>query len=254
MEIIDLQKFCLDRIKPNRLILLIGRRGSGKSTLQTNLLYSLRDKVEYFIAVTPTRDTETEWLKFLPRTMVHRTLDKDLLARLLDHQDRISRQDGMRRRSVCILWDDVMFLKNALKGESVRELFYNGRHLDIYFINTCQYMMDVSPDLRLQVDYLFAFWDQIPENRQKIRRYYCGQFRPDAFEATFRAATTDYKCLVVDNTENEVRWFKADIDLPDFKLGSDVFWKIDQLLGRDEDTIAREKQQQNDKNVSVSLY
>ena len=143
MEIIDLQKFCLDRIKPNRLILLIGRRGSGKSTLQTNLLYSLRDKVEYFIAVTPTRDTETEWLKFLPRSMIHRALDKDLLARLLDHQDRISRQDGMRRRSVCILWDDVMFLKNALKGESVRELFYNGRHLDIYFINTCQYMLSL---------------------------------------------------------------------------------------------------------------
>jgi hypothetical protein len=254
MEIIDLQKFELPLIKPNRLVMLIGRRGSGKSTLQREILYSLRDRVDYFIAVTPTRDTESEWLSFLPRSMIHRSLDKDLLARLLDHQDSISRQKGKRRRSICVLWDDVMFIKSALKGESVRELFYNGRHLDIFFVNACQYMMDVSPDLRLQVDYLFAFYDQIPENRNKIRRYYCGQFRAEAFDATFRACTTDFKCFVVDNTEHEVRWFKADINLPPFKLGSPVFWLLDEEFGRDEDTIAREKQQQNDKSVSVSLY
>ena len=50
----------------------------------------------------------------------------------------------------------TMYIKNALKGDVIRNLFFNGRHLDCWFVNSCQYLMDLEPALRLQVDYIFV--------------------------------------------------------------------------------------------------
>lgn len=250
-NVIDLEKFNLDCIKPNRLMLLIGRRGSGKSTLIRELLYSLRDKVDFWIAITPTKDTEREWLEFMPRSMIHRSLDKQMLGELLDWQDSISRST-QRRRTVGLLWDDLMFVKNILKGDSIRELFFNGRHLSTYFLNAAQYVMDVPADLRLQIDYVFTFWDGIPDNRDKIRKYFCGTFSRPEFEATFKAATQDYRCMVIDNVQGTVGWFKARLDLPDFRLGSEVYWRIQNSFGRSEEEIFKAKQDKGS-SVTVSL-
>lgn len=248
---IDLEKFDLSCVKPNRLMLLIGRRGSGKSTLIRELLFSLKDKVDFWIGITPTRSTEEEWLEFLPKCMIHRSLDKQMLGELLSHQDAISRSQK-RRRTIGIIWDDLMFLKGVLKGESIRELFFNGRHLQTYFINSAQYCMDVPADLRLQIDYVYTFWDGIPDNREKLRKYFCGTFNRAEFESTFRAATQDYRCMVVDNVAGEVRWFKARLDLPPFRLGNPVFWRIQDMFGKTDEEIHRSKQEGGG-TVSVSL-
>ena len=253
-SVIDLQRFELGAIKSNRLILCIGRRGSGKSTLLRNLLYSLKDRVNYWIAITPTLDTEREWLDFLPRSMIHRSLDKAMLAELLDWQDAISRRAGGERRTVGLVWDDLMFQRNVLKGEAIRELFFNGRHLNIFWINTAQYCMDTPADLRLNIDYCMTFYDRIPDNREKIRKYFCGTYTRGEFDATFKAATSNYRCMVIDNVQSEVRWFKAEQDLPDFRLGDDVYWRIQNALGRNEEQIMKAKQSRGaGETVTVSL-
>ena len=50
------RKFSMTQIKPHRISLLIGRRGSGKSVLLRDLLYNLRDRFDYAMAMCPTME------------------------------------------------------------------------------------------------------------------------------------------------------------------------------------------------------
>jgi len=224
----DLKKFDLSQLRPNRLLLLIGRRGTGKTTLQEHILDYMKDKVDYVLMITPTMDTRKVWKTFVPSFMIHDSLDKDKIAELLDHQEALGEQEG-RRRSVAIIWDDVMYIKNALKGDAIRNLFFNGRHLDCWFVNSCQYLMDLEPALRLQVDYIFCFKDPVPDNRAKLRKYYCGHVPQNLFEQCMKLATEDYKCLVMDQVEGKIYWYKAPEKTPPFKMctqKNNVYWRI----------------------------
>ena len=89
----DLKKFDLTQLRPNRLLLLIGRRGTGKTTLQEHILEYMKDKVDYVLMVTPTMDTRKVWKKFVPSFMIHDSLDKDRIAELLDHQEALGEQE-----------------------------------------------------------------------------------------------------------------------------------------------------------------
>lgn len=43
-----------------------------------------------------------------------------------------------------------------VKSPAVRDIYMNGRHQHITYISTMQYVMDMGPDLRANVDYVFT--------------------------------------------------------------------------------------------------
>lgn len=50
----------------------------------------------------------------------------------------------------------------------MRELFMNGRHRRMFVLIAMQYVLDMPPDLRSQVDYVFALRDTIHSSRDKL--------------------------------------------------------------------------------------
>ena len=95
-----------------------------------------------------------------------------------------------------------------------------------------QYCMDLSPDLRCNIDYIFILRENILQNREKIWKNFFGIFPTfDMFNQVMTACTENYECLVLDNTsksnkiEDVVFWYKADLH-PPFKAGHPKFWKI----------------------------
>tara|TARA_Y100000590_G_scaffold416512_1_gene515318 strand:- start:60 stop:647 length:588 start_codon:yes stop_codon:yes gene_type:complete len=192
------------------------------------------------------------WKQFVPGMMVHNSLNKEKLAELLDFQETLGETTGRRRR-VAIVWDDVMYMKNALKGDSIRNLFFNGRHLDVWFINSAQYLMDLEPALRLQVDYIFTFADPVPDNRAKLRKYYVGHVPAVTFEQCMRVATVDFKCLVVDQIESKLFWYKAPAETEEFRMceiDGAPFWRIAAKFAQRRQYIG----DRADKTDSVNLY
>ena len=51
---LELQKFCPGSMKPYRIILLVGRRGTGKSVLTEDLMEHIAQKIDVGVAMTPT--------------------------------------------------------------------------------------------------------------------------------------------------------------------------------------------------------
>ena len=72
--------------------------------------------------------------------------------------------------NVFLLLDDCMYDRGIFRGDTgklFRQLFMNGRHRRIFFLNCQQYAMDMPPDLRSQVDVVFQLRDNILSSRKK---------------------------------------------------------------------------------------
>ena len=100
--------------------------------------------------------------------------------------------------------------------------------------------MDMGPDLRTQVDYLFALRENIHSNKQKLWKYFFGMFNKyEEFNRVMDKCTENYSALVLDNTcakSNQVTdcifWYKADPTLPGFKMGKQLYWNVSRRCQR----------------------
>ena len=88
---------------------------------------------------------------------------------------------------------------------------------------------------RTNIDYIFTMRENILINRQKLYKYYFGQFNGiEDFDKVMNACTQNYKALVLDGTicstvpTDCVRWYKASVDIPEFRLCKPVYWSLSQ--------------------------
>ena len=241
---IQIAEFNAATMKPHRIILVVGKRGTGKSTLIKDLMYHLRDKIDFPLAITPTQDSQLMFESHMPETCVHTSWSPRLLTKLIELQRKNVKKN--RERHILFVLDDMMFDKTILKGQAIRDLAMNGRHLKVSFINAMQYLMDMGPDIRSQVDYCFALRENIPANRVKLYKFFFGGFATyQDFCTVFDACTENNECIVIDNTiksnnvADMVFWYKANLNHPPFLLGDERLWRSHYKYFRTEEEIEK---------------
>lgn len=229
--IIKVKSFRAKNLKPNRVVLMIGRKGSGKSTALRELLFSLKDQIEYAVAMTPTFETIKDLQAVMPIKCIHTEYNEDVVNAIVEHQQERNLND-QEKKIVAIILDDCMYDKKTLSSEAINKLHMNGRHLNILFINLVQYVMDYPARLRNSVDYIFAWWETQRDIRFKLWKTFFGIFdKYDDFDCTMRGLTVNKRCMVIDNTLSAtsasecIFHFKASQFVPAFMLGSRQFWK-----------------------------
>lgn len=237
MTKLKIRRFPIDEMKPHRVILIIGKRGTGKSTLLYDILYHLRKKIDLPFAMSPTFDTVRMFEKCMPKSCIFDEYSLEAVQNIIKQMKAL--KELGKDRSALLAMDDCMFDKTVLKSKEIREVFMNGRHFNVYFVNCMQYVMDMSPDLRSQVDYLFVLKENIISNRQKIWKYFFGMFEKyNEFSAVMDKCTNNHECLVLDNTKpeseitNSIYYYKADPNLEAFRVGRSVYFKLDQYFRR----------------------
>ena len=219
-------------IKPHRICLFVGARGSGKTHCMNSIICALAQTFHFGIAMSPTMDTINEWEKCMPRNWIYERFSQEKLEDMISVQKRALRE-GKEPKALFLLLDDCIYDKAVLKSTAMRELFQNGRHLRIHLSLAVQYLMDMDPALRSNVDYVFACKEKILVNRTKLHKYFFGiwgEFKH--FDKCFDACTQQYSTIVLDNTQKSsspdecVFWYRAPAALPDFKVGHSVFWTL----------------------------
>lgn len=226
-------------LMPFSTIAVVGKRGTGKSVLLRDLLYRFwcTGKVDAVLAMTPTMETMRAFKTMIPECFLYTEFAQMALAGVLEVQ-REACHNGITPQHVLIVLDDMMYDKSILKGKEMREVFMNGRHLNITFIISMQYLMDMGPDLRSNVDYVFALRESSHANRTKLWKYWFGMFSVFAeFVRTFEACTAGYSCAVLINNGKcgdgvgAVRWYIASAELPEFKLARARYWLMQAAAG-----------------------
>jgi hypothetical protein len=227
---ITIKRFIPQNAQVNRAYLIIGKKGSGKTTVLFTLLRELCERIDYATGMCGTRDGVEKMRRILPPDVIHNTFNSQVFAQTIQVLGRISQRPDYKRITAVIL-DDLAFARGSFKSEEMREAFMNGRWLGLLLMITQQYLMDLGPDLRGQIDYVFAMAETTKKTRMKLYDYYFGIFNSFAeFDRVFQQVTAKKgRALVLDTTgssnivQDRVFYFDGNPDCPDFVLGTDSF-------------------------------
>jgi hypothetical protein len=245
------KRFDPSSLKPHRIIIIVGKRGTGKSVMQRDLMYHLCKKWDFGLAMTPTEESADMFRKHMPDSWIYNGFSTAKLDQMLSMQRELCKTK--KQKDLFILMDDCMYDKKILKGLGIRDLFMNGRHMHISLCNAVQYVMDMGPDLRTQVDYVFALRENIISHKTKLWKYFFGMFEKyEDFAKVMDKCTANHGCLVMDNTtgscnvEECIFWYKAEINLPKFKIGSPAYWNLSQRYIKSDDDRKRDEMEQKE--------
>ena len=240
---LELKKFDVRNLKDDSVVLLIGKRNTGKSFLLRDIMYH-HQSMPVGVVISPTEKANHFFEKFVPNMLIYDEYDPAIINKYLDRQTKLTDQfntEAMQKghtdidpRSFLIL-DDCLYDKSWPSDKNIRCLFMNGRHYKVFFLITMQYPLGIPPHLRANVDYVFILRENQVKQRERIYQQYAGMFDSyDAFSQVMLQCTENYECLVIDNKvqsnkiEDQVYWYKA-TDRQNFKLCSPELWNLQAL-------------------------
>jgi hypothetical protein len=234
---IQIKKFDPKSIDPCRVCVFIGRRGTGKSQLVTDILYHQR-KIPMGVVMSGTEESNEHYQTYVPDSFIYGQYEPDVIKKVISHQQKVvkklkgkEKEDfSCPKSSVFMLLDDCMFDTKWTRDKDMRCIFMNGRHYRIFFMLTLQYCMDLPPSLRGQCDYIFVLRENILENKQKLHKHFFGIFpKFEDFNEVLTKCTENYECLVLNvrSTSNKIEdvvfWYKAKVGRK-FRIGSPALW------------------------------
>lgn len=252
---LELKKFDMKDIQFNAsqtqgpVIVLIGRRDTGKSFLVRDLLYYHQD-IPIGTVISGTEAGNGFYAKMVPKLFIHEEYNTVIIEKILKRQKivlkEIKKEMAAYKRSTIdartfVILDDCLYDNTWAREKLMRLLFMNGRHWKIMLIITMQYPLGVPPNLRTNIDYTFILREPYINNRKRIYENYAGMFPTfESFCQVMDQCTENYECLVIANNaksnklEDQIFWYKANSHR-DFKLGSKEFWELSKDIGSDEE-------------------
>jgi hypothetical protein len=243
---LELKKFDMKSIqfKPNEnkgpVVVLIGKRDTGKSFLVRDLLYYQQD-IPIGTVISGTEEGNGFYGKMVPRLFIHNEYNSAIIENILKRQKTVLKQvkkeiDTYKRTTIdpraFVILDDCLYDNTWSRDKLMRLLFMNGRHWKVMLVITMQYPLGIPPTLRTNIDYVFILRENYIANRKRIYENYAGMFPTfEAFCQVMDQCTENYECLVINNNSksnrlnDQVFYYKADSH-NDFRLGSREFWEL----------------------------
>ena len=252
---LELKKFDMKSIsfKPNEnkgpVVVLLGKRDTGKSFLVRDLLYYQQD-IPIGTVISGTEEGNGFYTKMVPKIFIHNEYNTAIIENILKRQRSVLKQvkkemetykkSTIDARAFAIL-DDCLYDATWTRDKLMRLLFMNGRHWKIMLVITMQYPLGIPPTLRTNIDYVFILRENYIANRRRIYENYAGMFPTfESFCQVMDQCTENYECLVINNNsksnklQDQVFWYKAESH-NDFKLGSKEFWELSKGVSSDDE-------------------
>lgn len=245
MDILKINELPADLIHPNSVddkfggskIVVIGKPGSGKSTLIKSIMYQKKHLIPVCTVFSGTEDTNGFYSKFVPPTFIFNEYDEKQVDQFITRQKkaiRKSKEDGSKLNPWSILLiddctDDTKVFTNPLQVG----LYKRGRHWKMLYILSLQYSLDIKPNIRTNIDGTFLLRETGMKQRKQLWENYASIIpKFEDFCTIMDQLTGDYTALYIDNTnysgtndwKKSLYWYKAKIPPKDFKFGCDEIW------------------------------
>jgi hypothetical protein len=229
---------CAIDSKKSPMIVIIGKKDTGKSFLVRDILFHTQDAYPIGTVISGTEVANEFFQHMVPSALIHDKYRPEIVTNVIRRQLKL-KQDRNRSKvggnssvdpRAFLILDDCLYDGSWIKEESTRYVFMNGRHVDLSTMITMQYPLGITPNLRTNVDFVFILRETILGNRRRIYENYAGMFPTfDMFCQFMDQCTENYECLVICNgvqsnrLEDQVFWYKA-ADHPPFRLCSASLW------------------------------
>lgn len=197
------------------VILIIGKRRTGKSTLIRDILY-YKKNVKSCVIFSGTEEGNGFYGDIIPPIFIYKDFKEDVIESIFESQRKQLKKNPNKLEEIVLILDDMMYDNKFMNNKVVRELFMNGRHWHITLIIAMHYIMDIKPALRSNVDLVITTKEHILDNVIKLYKCFFGIFKNHKiFYQVLTKTTMDYHVLVLDNSktdpnvESTVFWYKA---------------------------------------------
>lgn len=252
---LELKKFDMKSIsfKPNEnkgpVVVLLGKRDTGKSFLVRDLLYYHQD-IPIGTVISGTEEGNGFYTKMVPKLFIHNEYNTAIIENVLKRQRTVLKQikkemETYKKSTIdpraFVILDDCLYDATWTRDKLMRLLFMNGRHWKIMLVITMQYPLGIPPTLRTNIDFVFILRENYIANRKRIYENYAGMFPTfESFCQVMDQCTENFECLVINNNsksnklQDQVFWYKADSH-NDFKLGSKEFWELSKGVNSDDE-------------------
>ena len=212
-------------------ICVIGKPGTGKTTLISSLLYAKKHIFPVGIVMSGSEDSNGFYRKIFPSTFVYNDYDEDKIKDFIRRQKLASQH--LPNPWGVILLDDCTDDPKIFNKPLQHGMYKRGRHWKMWYILSLQYAMDVKPVIRTNVDGVFILREPILKNRKSLWENYAS-IVPDftLFCNIMDQLTTDYTALYIHNASKTNNWqdcvfyYKANIIPEDFKFGCEDYWNF----------------------------
>lgn len=208
-------------------IFIIGKPGSGKSTLIKSLFHNKSRIIPVGLAMSGTESETGFYAEFMPSAYIYDEYDPDVLSKAIVRQ-KGARQHISNPWSIIIV-DDCMDEPNVFNRPPQPGLFKNGRHWKMLYIVSLQYSLDVKPAIRSNTDGVFIFRESNVAIRKRLYDNYAGivpTFK--LFEQIMDSITGEHTALYIQNSTTTNDWkecvfyYKAPI-IQNFKFGCEEY-------------------------------
>ena len=259
----SLSKWDMNNIRFHRdenkgpVIVLIGRRDTGKSVLVNDLM-SYQTHIPVGTVISGTEAGNGFYKPIVPKMFIHHEYSVTLLENILRRQQCVVKQytrEKEHHNGTCsriqtdprsfLIMDDCLYDDKWCRDKLMRMVFMNGRHWKMMLIITMQYPLGVPPVLRTNIDYVFILREPIDTNRKRIWENYASMFPTfESFKMVLDQTTEDYHCLVINNNAKSnklsemVFWYKANTRRPPYRLCNKEYWDFAATIPDDDEEDA----------------
>ena len=235
---LHIKKFDPSSITDDKVIILLGKRNTGKTFLLKDILYYHRD-IPIGTVICPTESANSAYGAIIPSLFIHEEYTPDLINNVVTRQKlmpkRIDKEKALYGKSsidprAFLILDDCLYDGCWKRDENIKYIFTKKDQHNIFLAITMGFPVGISQDLMSNVDFIFIFCENNLGNRRRIYESYASIFSTfEEFCDTLTQLTNNYKCLVIDNCsksnklEERIFWYEAE-EHPQFTIGSKEFW------------------------------
>jgi GTPase SAR1 family protein len=238
-KVVKIKEFDMNSLPPRNVsdksgvkIVVIGKAGTGKSTIISDIIASKSHIIPVAQVFSGTEDGNHYYSEKFPKVCVYNKLDIDALHSFKKRQ-LIAKKYLSNPWAIQIL-DDCTEDRRVFNQPIIQDYYKNGRHWSMLHILSLQYAMDIPPAIRTNVDYAFILREPNLKNRKNLYENYAGSCINsfDEFEQIMDTITEDYTALVIKNMnssnklEDNIFWYKAKLGNipPNWKFGHPTCW------------------------------
>ena len=120
---LQLRKFKPESIADDKVIVFIGKRNTGKSTLVKDIMYH-KKHLPAGIVLSGTEEGNHFYSDFIPDLFIYGDYDRDAIDRVMARQRKLV-GDGKTNCGAFMLLDDCMYDSKFLKDTCIRQCFMN---------------------------------------------------------------------------------------------------------------------------------